>query len=52
LLLHPGAAVFALATLAAGLSGALLFPTVLTGLETLLPRRRSVDEVFGRMKKK
>jgi len=52
LLLHPGAVVFVLASLAAGLSGALLFPAILTGLETLLPRRRTVDEVFGKMKKK
>lgn len=51
-LLYAGAAVFVLATLAAGLSGALLFPTVLTGLETLLPRFKSADEVFGKMRKK
>jgi len=52
LLLHAGATVFVLATLAAGLLGALLFPAVLTGLETLLPRRQSVDEVFSKMRKR
>jgi len=52
LLIHPGATVFVAATIAAGLSGTLLFPAVLTGLETVLPRRRTVDEVFGKMKKK
>jgi hypothetical protein len=41
-----------LATLAAGLSGALLFPAVLTGIETLRPRLKSADEVFGKLRKR
>lgn len=48
--LHAGAPVIVLCTLFAGLAGAILLPVLLTGIETLLPRRRSVDEVFGKKK--
>jgi hypothetical protein len=51
-LLFAGAVPFVLLTPLAVLAGALLFPAVLTALETLLPRRRSVDEVFGRKEPK
>jgi hypothetical protein len=47
-LMQPGAAVVLVSILAAGLCGALLFPPVLTALETLLPHRRSVEDVFGK----
>ncbi|GAA0556117.1 hypothetical protein [Rhizomicrobium electricum] len=45
-LIHAGAPVVVLSILAAGLCGALLFPAILTALETLLPHRRSVEDVF------
>lgn len=45
--IHPGAAILVMAAPLAGLSGALLFPAVLTAVETLLPRRRTVEDVFG-----
>lgn len=41
-----GAIVLALA--AGGLCGALLYPAVLTALEAVVPRRRTVEEVFAR----
>lgn len=47
-LLHTGAPVIMLSIFAAGLCGALLFPAIMTGVETLLPHRRSVDDVFHR----
>lgn len=45
---HAGAVPLVLAVPAAGLCGALLFPAVVTAAETLIPRRRSVEEVFGK----
>lgn len=47
-LLHAGATVIMLSIFAAGLCGALLFPAIMTGIETLLPHRRSVEDVFHR----
>ncbi len=45
-LLQAGAPVILLSIFAAGLCGALLFPAIMTGIETLIPHRRSVEDVF------
>jgi hypothetical protein len=50
-LVHPGAPVMVLSLLAAGLCGALLFPAILTAFETLVPRRRSVEDVFAKLRR-
>jgi hypothetical protein len=47
-LLHAGAPAIMLSIFAAGLCGALLFPAIMTGIETLIPHRRSVEDVFHR----
>lgn len=51
-LFHPGAEVIVLAVLAAGLCGAVLLPAVLSGIEAVLPRRRSLDELYGKKRLK
>ena len=45
-LIHIGAVAIIVASLTAGLAGALLFPAVVTGIETLAPRRLTADEAF------
>jgi hypothetical protein len=45
-LFHAGTPAVVLSILVAGLCGALLFPAILTALETLLPHRRTVEDVF------
>ncbi len=50
-LLTVAAPVIVVAVLAAGLCGALVFPAVLTGIEALFPRRRSLQEMYGKMRR-
>jgi hypothetical protein len=46
-LMQAGASVIVLSLCIAGVCGTLAFPVALAALETLLPRRRSVEDVFG-----
>lgn len=47
-LLQPGYAIYAAALLIAVPGGALFAPAVATAVEVLLPRRRSVEELYGK----
>jgi hypothetical protein len=45
---HPVAAAYVAALVFAGAGGAALAPAIVTACETLLPRRRSVEELYGK----
>jgi hypothetical protein len=48
---RPGAVVLVAGVLLAGVGGIFLAPVVMAGLETLKPRRMSLEERYGRRKK-
>lgn len=51
LALWPGSAVFVFTSLMAAWASISLVPAVSTALEVLMPRRRSVEEIYGRRKR-
>ena len=45
---HPATAAYVVALFFAGVGGVALAPAIVTACETIFPRRRSVDELYGR----